>query len=357
MQLSTGSSWDVLQWKGWARPEPRRGCAQACPGCSGFVHAWNGPEAPSACTPRRGARGRAGSAAGVFYSADCMSLCLLVACFRPAGYAPQMRKRSLHKCPLQGFSGLEASHVFGSLKRLGCTCFARVRNWCLSPQVQDADCHTHGCAMFLPIPACPFGASLLTVWLILQDTPPPGRGKHQGDTSGSVQADTKGVVSASKSPVLGSRPEAAHSAGGAPAPRRPIPCRPRRRQSRPSLPPWRTTSQQCGGGQRRGFRSRRVPRRCSCERFVRLGQVRCGFLGGFLATAHYLGSHTQNSISRCMVVACRFAACRACRCACRSANPAGLMLAQVPLGYAACSAAKLRERQRRGKRVQGLGVA
>ena len=44
LQLSTGSGWDVLQWKGWARPEPRRGCAQACPGCSGFVHAWNGPQ-------------------------------------------------------------------------------------------------------------------------------------------------------------------------------------------------------------------------------------------------------------------------------------------------------------------------
>lgn len=43
LQLSTGSGWDVLQWRGWARPEPRRGCAQACPGCSGFVHAWNGP--------------------------------------------------------------------------------------------------------------------------------------------------------------------------------------------------------------------------------------------------------------------------------------------------------------------------
>ena len=41
-QLSTGSGWDVLQWKGWARPAPRSGCAQACPGCSGLVHAWNG---------------------------------------------------------------------------------------------------------------------------------------------------------------------------------------------------------------------------------------------------------------------------------------------------------------------------
>ena len=49
LQLSTGSGWDVLQWKGWARPEPRRGCAQACPGCSGFVHAWNG--SPCAMVP------------------------------------------------------------------------------------------------------------------------------------------------------------------------------------------------------------------------------------------------------------------------------------------------------------------
>ena len=47
LQLSTGSGWDVLQWRGWARPEPRRGCAQACPGCSGFVHAWHGPQGAS----------------------------------------------------------------------------------------------------------------------------------------------------------------------------------------------------------------------------------------------------------------------------------------------------------------------
>ena len=58
LQLSTGSGWDVLQWKGWARPEPRRGCAQACPGCSGFVHAWNGPQgAAVAWLCWRGARG------------------------------------------------------------------------------------------------------------------------------------------------------------------------------------------------------------------------------------------------------------------------------------------------------------
>lgn len=45
-------------------------------------------------------------------------------------------------------------------------------NSCRLWLIQDADCHTHGYAMFLPIPACPFGASLLTVWLILQGVSP-----------------------------------------------------------------------------------------------------------------------------------------------------------------------------------------
>ena len=59
LQLSTGSGWDVLQWKGWARPVPRlRGCPRPCGGGSGLVHAWNGPQgAAVAWLCWRGARG------------------------------------------------------------------------------------------------------------------------------------------------------------------------------------------------------------------------------------------------------------------------------------------------------------
>lgn len=65
-----------------------------------------------------------------------------------------------------------------------------------------------------PMPAADRRVHPVSVRLILQDTPPPRPGGEstRGDTSGSVQADAKGVISVSKSPVLGSRPEAMHSA-------------------------------------------------------------------------------------------------------------------------------------------------